>query len=192
MKLLYALIFINYSISVLGQVENDSTASNSASVEPFIQGISTFTEYVKVVEMESYRYPTAKYTDRNVRIEYKSPVFIIFHYNDSGQLTIKYENEPFIQEHSLYMAADSIKMSEIDTTTIGESRVWPNPIITQRIEIRKSGNYWEYYPNGQVKIHGMYKFDRKWGDWKYYDIEGNLIREESLENGLQQKKIDVG
>jgi antitoxin component YwqK of YwqJK toxin-antitoxin module len=38
-----------------------------------------------------------------------------------------------------------------------------------------SGNYIHYYQNGIVKEEGLFKDGAKVGEWKYYDISGNLI-----------------
>ena len=36
------------------------------------------------------------------------------------------------------------------------------------------GEYKEFYPSGQVKVHGFYKDGQPTGEWKYYDEQGNL------------------
>lgn len=48
---------------------------------------------------------------------------------------------------------------------------------------QKHGNYFEYFPTGELKIRGKYKNDMKAGTWKYYDEQGNLIKREKYRNG---------
>ncbi len=44
------------------------------------------------------------------------------------------------------------------------------------------GYYIEYYPNGQLKIKGTFRYGIQQGEWKYWDSEGNLQRVESWKN----------
>ncbi|MEL7148970.1 MAG: hypothetical protein AAFO69_21530, partial [Bacteroidota bacterium] len=47
----------------------------------------------------------------------------------------------------------------------------------------KHGNYFEYYETGELKVKGKYKNDQQDGVWKYYDIEGNLLKRERYRKG---------
>lgn len=48
---------------------------------------------------------------------------------------------------------------------------------------QKHGNYFEYFPTGELRIKGKYKNDQRAGTWKYYDEEGNLVKREKYRNG---------
>ena len=50
-----------------------------------------------------------------------------------------------------------------------------------------NGTYVHYYPNGNVKEEGLFKDGVKVGEWKIYDISGNIVStdnyiEEIIEN----------
>ena len=40
----------------------------------------------------------------------------------------------------------------------------------------KHGRYYEYYPNGEIKIRGRYRKDKQVGLWKAYDEKGEEIK----------------
>ncbi len=40
----------------------------------------------------------------------------------------------------------------------------------------KNGRYQEYYANGEKKITGRFRKDEQVGTWRYYDLEGELLR----------------
>ncbi len=48
---------------------------------------------------------------------------------------------------------------------------------------QKHGNYFEYFPTGELKIKGKFKDDLMTGTWKYYDEQGNLVKREKYRNG---------
>ena len=45
-----------------------------------------------------------------------------------------------------------------------------------------NGSYIQYYPNGIVKEEGIFKDGAKVGEWRYYDISGELV---STDNYLE-------
>ena len=48
---------------------------------------------------------------------------------------------------------------------------------------QKHGNYFEYFPTGELKMKGKYKHDLKSGTWKHYDVDGNLVKREKYRDG---------
>ncbi len=44
----------------------------------------------------------------------------------------------------------------------------------------KHGRFYEYYPNGETKIKGRFRNNTKTGTWKYFDEQGELVREEEF------------
>lgn len=54
--------------------------------------------------------------------------------------------------------------------------------ITETKKVRH-GPYFYYYESGKIKISGNYKDGKKHGSWKYFDEEGNTIKEEEYVNG---------
>ncbi len=47
----------------------------------------------------------------------------------------------------------------------------------------KHGDYFEYYPSGELKTKGKYKKDEPDGTWKFYSVDGDLIKKEKYRNG---------
>jgi hypothetical protein len=52
--------------------------------------------------------------------------------------------------------------------------------LTTHIEVElkygfKDGNFTEYHPNGEIKLKGKFKKDKRTGTWKAYTPEGDLI-----------------
>lgn len=50
------------------------------------------------------------------------------------------------------------------------------------------GDYKAYYKNGNLRIEGVYKNDKKQGLWKDYDEQGNLVNVYNLSNGKLEGK----
>lgn len=63
-----------------------------------------------------------------------------------------------------------------------EEEYYPNGVLKKRaIRIRAllEGEYVEYHPNGTLKVQGYYEQGQKVGTWRYYDQNGQLLREET-------------
>lgn len=44
----------------------------------------------------------------------------------------------------------------------------------------RDGHSITFFPNGAIRYVGEYKNDEKVGNWKFYDEEGNLVKEENF------------
>ncbi len=49
----------------------------------------------------------------------------------------------------------------------------------------KNGYYYEYFEGGKYKIKGEYKNDERHGTWKYYDLDGSLLRKREFNQGTE-------
>jgi len=47
--------------------------------------------------------------------------------------------------------------------------------------MKRHGKWIFYYPSGKIKEEGRYKNGQRIGNWKYYNTEGDLVKEETLE-----------
>ncbi len=78
---------------------------------------------------------------------------------------------------------------EIELEDLGakkQTNDFENGVQQYEVEIKdglKHGSYFEYHDTGELKIKGKYKNDLKEGTWKYYDIDGNLIKKEKYNKG---------
>ena len=79
------------------------------------------------------------------------------------------------------------KKSEIVTVTSPTRGV-----MLERYEISRDketnkpimdGKYNSYYPDGSFRIVGKYKKGLKVGKWKYFDEDGNKVKEEKFKKG---------
>jgi antitoxin component YwqK of YwqJK toxin-antitoxin module len=75
---------------------------------------------------------------------------------------------------------DSAKTKVKEIYTYSESF---DPMTMKSNGTKKDGAYFKYFENGKLEITGYYKKDKKSGLWKYYDIQGNIVRTENYLNG---------
>ena len=52
---------------------------------------------------------------------------------------------------------------------------------------KKSGEFVEYYKNGGLKAEGRYKAGQPNGLWKFYRIDGSVMRTGYFNNGKQSR-----
>jgi hypothetical protein len=56
--------------------------------------------------------------------------------------------------------------------------LYPDSVLHFEVELKygfKDGSFSEYHPNGEVKLKGKFKKDKRTGTWKAYDADGELI-----------------
>lgn len=97
---------------------------------------------------------------------------------DAAEIRKMYET--FLVDLSSYELNDSVLFRVQYTEGNVFKKFYP---ASEQLEVKaevkgnvKNGDYFEYYPDGVVKVQGKYKRDKKVGTWKYYDDRGNLTQ----------------
>lgn len=52
-----------------------------------------------------------------------------------------------------------------------------------RYQLPPDGRYKEHYPNGNIRIKGMFKNGQKQGNWLYYNEKRVLVKQERYQHG---------
>lgn len=86
-------------------------------------------------------------------------------YHPNGQVKIKGRMNKAGERHGLWVSYydNGTKWSE-----------------SYYVDGERDGHSLTFYPNGRVRYIGEYKNDIKVGNWKFYDEEGNLTKEENF------------
>jgi antitoxin component YwqK of YwqJK toxin-antitoxin module len=88
-----------------------------------------------------------------------------------------------------YYDADKTKPKEVFSFKEKTSFDPNNPSAPKTVTKLKHGPYFFYYENGKLKISGSYKDDKKQGEWKNYDANGNLKKIDTyLDDVLKDSK----
>ena len=48
---------------------------------------------------------------------------------------------------------------------------------------QKSGRFYEYFENGEVKIKGNHLYNVRQGTWQYFDANGKITKTETYSRG---------
>jgi uncharacterized protein len=96
-------------------------------------------------------------------------------------------------EDTIYGVTDSLKTKYLDCDTITYIDNEPPYDMTDSIictdNVLKNGRWVEYYENGGLKSEKFFRHGIKVDTWKYYNIEGILIKEEIFDNNKMIKII---
>ncbi len=106
-----------------------------------------------------------------------------FSENDGSLILVEnYDNGLLVGKTIAYLAGTQFVIEETEYVNGVKhglySRFYDNgvPMIESAYSNDKlNGSYVHYYSNGMVKEEGFFKDGSKIGEWKIYDIEGNLV-----------------
>lgn len=90
-----------------------------------------------------------------------------------------------LTEEQIDITAIDVELDDLAAKS--QTDVYDNGLPKFEVSIKngqKHGNYFEYFPTGELKIKGKYKNDQKTGTWKYYDEQGNLLKREKYRNDI--------
>ena len=136
-----------------------------------------------VTESEIYS-PEGKVVAKGKYINKKKQDRWEYYSEEDGSLILveNYNNGNLVGKSEAYLAGTQLVIEETEYVNGMKhgfySRFYDNgvPMIEAYYHNDKlSGNYIHYYQNGIVKEEGLFKDGAKVGEWKYYDISGNLI-----------------
>ncbi len=88
----------------------------------------------------------------------------------NGQHTVRYKNG----EVKMVGKYKNGKRKGVWTAWYPDGSRWSETTFE---EGKRSGPTTTWYKNGQMRYSGRYENDKPAGTWKYYDREGNLVRE---------------
>jgi hypothetical protein len=111
----------------------------------------------------------------------------------------------FTDDNALWQPPAPIRIAALDTSDVPQETElvledldvnkmeyrFPNGKIRIEAKIKnglKHGYYYEYFEDGKYKIKGQYKLDERDGTWKYYNVDGSLLRKKEFKNGVQVDK----
>ncbi|WP_109830105.1 DUF3352 domain-containing protein [Reichenbachiella versicolor] len=98
---------------------------------------------------------------------------------DSLQL---FKNNPFFSSEHLNLS--EVEVEDLEAENQSELFEDGNPKYDYQTKNgKKHGAFYEFYPNGDIKIIGKYKNDLKEGTWKHYDENGKLIEKVKYRKG---------
>ncbi|MEO9871806.1 toxin-antitoxin system YwqK family antitoxin [Ekhidna sp.] len=89
-----------------------------------------------------------------------------------------------VTEEQIDITAIDIELEDLAAKS--QTDEYDNGLPKYEVSIKngqKHGNYFEYFPTGELKIKGKYKNDLMAGTWKYYDEQGNLVKRERYRDG---------
>lgn len=89
-----------------------------------------------------------------------------------------------LSEEQIDISAIDIELEDLAAKS--QSDYYENGQERYEVSIKngqKHGNYFEYFPTGEIKIKGKYREGLMTGVWKYYDASGNLVKRERYKNG---------
>jgi hypothetical protein len=84
---------------------------------------------------------------------------------------------------------EQIEIDKIEISDLGakkQSEEYEEGTPKFEVELKdglRHGDYFEYHPTGELKIKGKYKADLKEGTWKFYDVDGKLIKKDRYKKG---------
>lgn len=98
---------------------------------------------------------------------------------------------PVINYDSIWQAdpGEQIEVTEIEIVDLGakkQTEPFDTGLPKYEVDIKdgqKHGSYFEYHESGELKIKGKYKNDLKEGIWKYYDLDGKMVKREKYKSG---------
>ena len=142
-------------------------------------------KYLKnnVTESEIYS-PEGKVVARGNYINKKKQDRWEYYSEEDGSLILveNYNNGYLVGKSVAYLSGTQVVIEETEYVNGVKhglySRFYDNgvPMIeTYYKNDRLNGSYVHYYPNGIVKEEGLFKDGGKVGEWKIYDISGNLV-----------------
>lgn len=143
-----------------------------------------------ITESEIYS-PEGKVIAKGKYINKKKQDRWEYYSEENGSLILveNYNNGYLVGKSEAYLPGTQIVIEETEYVNGLKhgmySRFYDNgvPMIeAYYLNDRLSGSYVHYYPNGMVQEEGLFKDGAKVGEWKFYDVSGNLV---STDNYLE-------
>jgi hypothetical protein len=98
---------------------------------------------------------------------------------------------PYIYVTDLNKPSFRSYFPDLPATAQGDNEPTAGSTIHFEVELKngfKDGAFTEYYGNGQVKMKGHFKNDKRDGAWRLFDKEGELILRRTYESGVVRKE----
>lgn len=181
---------INYLILLFFTIitQNYCLGQSDSSILKLKKTKRSVVNYIPIKSHNSYRLNSSAFENKNKRFVFIKNKIVFETLYENGKVATRVECKILIDSTVTIFSTgktlvDSIKKSSVDPVFLGADSFVSSNIIITHLYPTSHGKYSEFYESGKKSIAGHYSLGAKDGTWKFYNVDGELVKKEKWAKG---------